>query len=400
MSIFKATKRQIFYYDYWLILVTTALLSIGFLLLASASMGISDKLYHGPFHFLSHQAIYLLLGIIIGFFVIRIPLDFWEKFGGYLLLASIFLLMLVLVPGIGHQVNGSIRWISLGPISLQVSEFTKFAVIIYSAGYLLRRRDEVRAGIKGFIKPLILLGIISGLLLLEPDFGAIVVMVLTVLGMMYLAGARLWQFIILLLLVGAALGMLAIVSPYRLMRLTSFLNPWAKPFDSGYQLVQSLIAFGRGGIFGTGLGNSIQKLFYLPEAHTDFLFAVLAEELGIIGQLTVLGLFSFLVARTLYLGQLAARANNLFASYLAYGLGLLLGLQAIINVGVNLGLLPTKGLALPFMSYGGSSTLFNCAIAAVLLRTYHEVKRDNMFTPRTYFLETKLQNKAQKTVNI
>jgi cell division protein FtsW len=182
--------------------------------------------------------------------------------------------------------------------------------------------------------------------------------------------------------------MLAVVSPYRLMRLTSFLNPWAKPFDSGYQLVQSLIAFGRGGIFGVGLGNSIQKLFYLPEAHTDFLFAVLAEELGIVGQVVVLGLFSFLVSRALYLGRMAARVGNLFASYLAYGLGLLLGLQMIINVGVNLGLLPTKGLTLPFMSYGGSSMLFNCMIIAILLRIYHEVKRDMAFVPRSYFLST------------
>ncbi len=389
-------KRSVFYYDYWLMLATFALLAIGFLLVASASMGISDKFYHSPFHFLSHQAIYLLVGITVAFFVLYIPLSFWEKTGGYLLLASIFLLMLVLVPGIGHQVNGSIRWLGFGPISLQVSEFAKFAVIIYSAGYLLRRQDEIRAGVKGFLKPLILLGIISSLLLLEPDFGAIVVMVLTLLGMMYLAGARLWQFIILLLLVGAALGMLAVISPYRLMRLTSFLNPWAKPFDSGYQLVQSLIAFGRGGIFGVGLGNSIQKLFYLPEAHTDFLFAVLAEELGIIGQVVVLGLFSFLVARALYLGQMAARAQNWFASYLAYGLGLLLGLQMLINVGVNLGLLPTKGLTLPFMSYGGSSMLFNCAIVAVLLRTYHEVKRDEIFAPRTYFLKTKVKKPVYK----
>ncbi|EKE00667.1 MAG: Cell division protein FtsW [uncultured bacterium] len=395
MNIFTKIKNTNFYYDYWLMLVAFALLAIGFLLLASASMGISDKFYHSPFHFLSHQAIYLLLGIMVGFFVLQLPLSFWERAGGYLLLASIFLLMLVLVPGVGRHVNGSVRWIGFGPISLQVSEFAKVAVTIYSAGYLLRRQDEVRVGVKGFIKPLILLGIVSGLLLLEPDFGAIVVMVLTLLGMMYLAGARLWQFIVLLLLVGAALGMLAVVSPYRLMRLTSFLNPWAKPFDSGYQLVQSLIAFGRGGVFGVGLGNSIQKLFYLPEAHTDFLFAVLAEELGIIGQVVVLSLFSFLVARALYLGQMAARIKNWFASYLAYGLGLLLGLQVVINVGVNLGLLPTKGLTLPFMSYGGSSMLFNCIIIAILLRVYHEVKRGEATTPRSYFLATKVK----RTIN-
>jgi cell division protein FtsW len=225
MNIFSKFKPVIFYFDYWLMLVTFALITIGFLLLASASLGISDKFYHTPFHFLFHQTVYLAIGIIFSFFVTQIPLVFWEKIGGYLLLLSIFLLMLVLVPGIGHQVNGSIRWLKFGPITLQVSEFAKFSVIIYNAGYLLRRQDEIREGIKGFIKPLILLGILSGLLLLEPDFGAIVVMTLTVLGMMYLAGARLWQFIILLLLVGMVLGMLAVISPYRLMRLTSFLNP-------------------------------------------------------------------------------------------------------------------------------------------------------------------------------
>ena len=205
MNIFSKDKYAVYYYDHWLILAAFALLAIGFLLLASASMGVSDKIYHNPFHFLSHQAVYLFLGMITVFFVKRIPLGFWEEISGYLLLASMFLLMLVLVPGIGREVNGSTRWLRLGLFSLQVSEFAKFAVVIYSASYLLRRQDEVRANIKGFIKPLMLLGIISGLLLLEPDFGAIVVMILTMLGMMYLAGARLWQFIILFLLVGGVL---------------------------------------------------------------------------------------------------------------------------------------------------------------------------------------------------
>lgn len=393
LNIFSREKKSVYYYDYWLLLLTAALLVVGFLLLASASMGISGKIYHNPFHFLSRQAAYIFVGIIAIFFGKQLSLPFWEKIGGYLLLLSIFLLMLVLVPGIGKEVNGSTRWLGIGPFSLQVSEFAKFSLVIYSAGYLLRRQSEMRAGIKGFMKPLILAGMISSLLLLEPDFGAIVVMTLTLLGMLYLAGARLWQFIIILLLAGTVLGMLAAISPYRLMRLTSFLNPWAKPFDSGYQLVQSLIAFGRGGIFGVGLGNSIQKLFYLPEAHTDFLFAVLAEEFGIFGQLVVLGLFSAMVARAFYLGLMAAKIKNWFASYLAYGLGLLIGLQVIINVGVNMGLLPTKGLTLPFMSYGGSSMLFNCAIIAVLLRVHHEIILKTIFMPKGYFLTTKIKNR-------
>ena len=363
------------------------------MLLASASLGIADKWYHSPFHFLSRQIIYLGISIVVVIFVKQIPLYIWAEISGYLLLSSMFLLMLILVPGIGREVNGSTRWLRLGIISLQVSEFAKSAMVIYIASYLLRRQDEVRVSIRGFIKPLMLLCIVSYLLILEPDFGAIVVMTLTMLGMMYLAGARLWQFIILLLLVVTTLAALAILSPYRLMRLTSFLNPWSKPFDNGYQLVQSLIAFGRGGIFGTGLGNSIQKLFYLPEAHTDFLFAVLAEEFGIFGQVIVLGLFSCLVGRALYIGSFAAKVKNPFASYLAYGIGLLIGLQVIINIGVNIGLLPTKGLTLPFMSYGGSSMLFNCLTIAILLRIYHEVTLQAAFTPKTYFLNTKVKNK-------
>lgn len=387
-------KPSAFYYDYWLVLSVFSLFAIGFLLLASASMGISDKLYHTPFHFLSRQAIYLLLGIIVLFFIRQIPLSLWEKISGYLLLASILLLILVLMPGIGKEVNGSTRWIGLGIASLQTSEFAKLALVIYIASYLLRHQQEVQQNIRGFLNPLILLGIIAWLLLLEPDFGAIVVILVTILGMMFLAGARLWQFIVLLLLVAVALGTISIISPYRVMRLTSFLNPWAKPFDSGYQLVQSLIAFGRGGIFGVGLGNSIQKLFYLPEAHTDFLFAVLAEEFGIFGQVIVIGLFSLFIARTFYLGHLATKIKNWFAAYLAYGLGLLIGIQVIINIGVNIGLLPTKGLTLPFMSYGGSSMLFNSVIIAILLRVHHEVTLKANFAPRSYFLTTKVKKEA------
>lgn len=393
LDFFSKDKYSVYYYDYWLILIAISLLAVGFLLVASSSMGVSEKIYRNPFHFLSHQTAYLFVGIATGFVVKQIPLKLWQKTSGYLLLGCMFSLMIVLVPGIGREVNGSTRWINFGMFSLQVSEFAKFAVVIYSASYLMRRQNEVRLSIKGFVKPLILLGLIAGLLLLEPDFGAVVVMILVMLGMMYLAGARLWQFMILLLIVCGALATLAVVSPYRLMRLTSFLNPWAKPFDSGYQLVQSLIAFGRGGIFGVGLGNSIQKLFYLPEAHTDFLFAVLAEEFGVFGQIIVLSLFSFFVARAFYLGQMAAKIRYWFASYLAYGLGLLIGLQVIINVGVNIGLLPTKGLTLPFMSYGGSSMLFNCIIVAVLLRIHHEVTLESEFAPKTYFLTTKVKGK-------
>lgn len=374
MNYFINKKQAVFYYDYLLIIIVSSLLTIGFILLTSASLGISEKWYHNPLHFILHQTFYLIIGITATLTIKRISLGIYEKFSGYLLILSVFFLIIVLLPGIGHQVNGSTRWIRLFVISIQVSEFTKSAMVIYMASYLSRKQDEVRISIKGFLKPLILLAMISFLLILEPDFGAMVIVILTILGMMYLAGARLWQFLVLLVLIGIAIGILAIISPYRLIRLTSFLNPWEKPFDSGYQLIQSLIAFGRGGIFGVGLGNGVQKLFYLPEVHTDFLFAVLAEEFGIFGQMIVIGLFSSLVGRSFYLGQMAMKIKNYFSGYLAYGFGLLLGLQMIINIGVNIGLLPTKGLTLPFMSYGGSSMIFNCIIFAILLRIFHEIK--------------------------
>ncbi len=384
-------KQAAYYYDYWLVLAIFSLLAIGLLLLASASMGVAGKFYHNPFHFLFRQIIYLLVSLVTIFFAKRVPLAFWLKTSGYLLLGAIVLLVLVLVPGVGRSVNGSIRWLGLGFASLQVSEFAKFAIVIYLAGYLERRQEEVRTNIRGFIKPLVLLGMVGSLLILEPDFGAIVVIISTMLGMTYLAGARLSQFIVLLVIILAGLAAIAVISPYRVMRLTSFLNPWARPFDSGYQLVQSLIAFGRGGIFGVGLGNSIQKLFYLPEAHTDFLFAILAEEFGVFGQIIVIGIFTFLVSRAFYIGYIAARVRNWFGSYLAYGIGLSIGIQVIINVGVNMGLLPTKGLTLPFMSYGGSSMLFNCLSIALLLRVYHEVMLQASFTPKSYFLSTKVK---------
>lgn len=393
-------KPKIYYYDYWIIVGAATLIAVGLLLLASASMGISDRQFHQPFHYLYRQIMFLILGIGIGIFILQIPLSYWEKHSGYLLIISLALLIAVLIPGLGREVNGSIRWLGFGPLGIQVSEFAKFAIVIYAAGYLVRRQEEVRASLLGFIKPLFILAIMSGLLLLEPDFGAVVVITMTLLGMMYLAGARLWQFILLLILVGIALGALAISSPYRIMRLTAFLNPWAKPFDSGYQLIQSLIAFGRGGIFGVGLGNGIQKLFYLPEAHTDFLFAVLAEELGIIGQFAVLALFTGFVGRILYLGKMAQQREQTFAEYLAYGLGLLIGMQVIINVGVNIGILPTKGLTLPFMSYGGSSMLFNCAIIAILVRVYHEVRSQAIIAPKVYYvgsnrsLKSEIRNKT------
>ncbi len=359
-------------YDRYLLLATIALLVFGLLMVASTSIVIAAKLYHQPFHFLFRQIAYLLLGIILGTIIFKMPVKAWQPLGMILLFISFILLTLVLVPKIGREVNGSMRWLGIGPIGLQVSEFAKIAVIIYLADYLVRHAHAVRTHISGFVKPLVLLGIIALLLLREPDFGATSVIVATSLGMLFLAGVRLWQFAVLFGGVAAAMAALAISSPYRMLRLTSFLNPWANQFDSGYQLTQSLIAFGRGGWFGVGLGDSVQKLFYLPEAHTDFLFAVLTEELGLMGGLVVLVLFAIVVGRALAIGRKAYAENRHFAAYLAYGFGIETALQVLINIGVNAGVLPTKGLTLPFMSYGGSSLLMMCVVVAILLRIDHE----------------------------
>lgn len=365
-------QQQAFHYDHWLLISALFLVGLGLVMVASASMVISDRNYGYPFHFIIRQSIYLGLGIIIGAIVTRIKIEFWEKVSGYLLLISLGLLVLVLVPHIGHEVNGSRRWIGFGPFRVQVSEVVKFCVVVYLASYCVRRQKEVQESVLGFIKPMVLLAIICFLLLLEPDFGAMAVIMITAMGMLFLAGVRLWQFVVLLILVAAAMALVAIAAPYRMERLTTFMHPWLHQFGSGYQLTQSLIAFGRGGWFGVGLGNSIQKLFYLPEAHTDFLFAVLAEELGLVGTLSVIGFFGLFIGRILKIGYIAHQQQRLFSSFLAFGFGFWLSLQAMVNIGVNAGVLPTKGLTLPMMSYGGSSMIINCIVIAILLRIANE----------------------------
>jgi cell division protein FtsW len=269
-------------------------------------------------------------------------------------------------------VKGSARWIGYGTFKIQASEIAKFAVVVYIAGYCLRRNNEIRRSITGFIKPLGLLGIIALLLLREPDFGATVVIVTTALGMMFLAGMRVQHFLLLFGLIGVAFGVLAVIEPYRLERLTTFLNPWENPYHSGYQLTQSLIAFGRGGWLGVGLGHSIQKLFYLPEAHTDFVFAVIAEEFGLLGAFVVIALFTFLVLRIFWIGRKSQHLGKHFAGFLAYGFGLWIAIQFVVSIGVNTGVLPTKGLTLPLVSYGGNSMLISCVLIAVLLRIDYE----------------------------
>lgn len=364
--------RPIVLYDRYLLLATIALLVLGLLMVASTSIVISERLYSQPFHYLFRQLLYLVLGIILAVGAFRMGVSSWQKLSVGLLFVCYVLLALVLVHGIGREVNGSMRWLGFGPFGMQVSELTKVAAIIYLAGYLVRHDKQVRTKVSGFAKPLLLFALLAVLLLREPDFGAATVILATALGMLFLAGVRLWQFAVLLGIVVVAFATLAFTSPYRLLRLTTFLHPWVAQFNSGYQLTQSLIAFGRGGWFGVGLGESIQKLFYLPEAHTDFLFAVLTEELGLLGGLVVIALFVIVVARAMMIGRKAYIEGRFFAAYLAYGFGMELALQVMINIGVNTGMLPTKGLTLPFMSYGGSSLLMMCVIVAILLRIDHE----------------------------
>ncbi len=370
-------KQNLFYLDRYLVVPAAFLIGMGLLMVASSSMVISESQYHTPFNYLIHQAGYLAFGLTALAFVLFLPIKFWYRISGYCVLITIALLLFVLVPGVGREVNGSMRWINLGFMTLQVSELAKLFFIIYLAGYLERREDEVREKFSGFIKPFLVLALIALLLLQQPDFGTVAVITVASILLLFLAGARLFPLIIIVVLAGSALTLLAITAPYRLVRLTTFLHPWANQFDSGYQLTQSLIAFGRGGFFGVGLGNSIQKLFYLPEAHTDFLFAVLGEELGFMGEMFVILLFAGLITRVFLIAYRDYQVNELFHAYLGWGLGLIMGFQAFINMAVNCGLLPTKGLTLPLLSYGGTSILVNCVMLGIFLRLSYENWRES-----------------------
>lgn len=363
--------------DVLLLISALSLLGLGLVMVASSSISIAERQLSDPLYYFWRQFSYSIAGLVAGFIVFKVKLDVLQKLGPSLIIVSMFLLMLVLIPGLGKNINGSIRWLNLGFISLQVSEFVKLATVIYLAGYLVRHNEEVRTQLSGFFRPLLLIFIISLLLILEPDFGAVVVIAMTAMGMLWLGGASFFQFIFLTLTMAASLSLVAISSPYRMERLTTFLNPWADPYNSGFQLTQALIAFGRGEWFGVGLGASVQKLFYLPEAHTDFVLAVLAEELGLFSIILVIAAFTFIVIRALMIGRRAEKRERPFTAYLSYGLGIWLALQAFINVGVNMGVLPTKGLTLPLMSYGGSSLIIMCVVIALILRADYETRKDD-----------------------
>ena len=358
--------------DQVMLLIVSSIVLIGIVVVTSASMSIASKEAGDPFLYLERQFVLVVAGAIAASFAFAIRTEWLEKSALLLLALAGILLVAVLIPGIGHSVNGSRRWIRLAGFNFQASEAARVMVLIFIASYAVRRESELRSSLMGLIKPLLVVGIFFGLLLMEPDFGAAVVLTATAFGVLFVAGAR-WRDVIGLAVIGAGLlAAVAVSSPYRLRRLTSFRNPWEDPFDSGFQLTQSLIAIGRGGWTGVGLGESVQKLFYLPEAHTDFLFAVLAEELGLFGVLLTIGLFVALAWRALYIARLANEAGLKFQSYLAAGFGIWVAIQAFINMGVNMGALPTKGLTLPFMSYGRSSLIVTLAWVGIVLRVYHE----------------------------
>jgi len=363
-----------FAFDPWLIGTVAALLLVGLIMVASASIGVSERETGNAFFYFQRQLIYVGLGLVAALLAIAIPTSVWEKHSIYLLGGAFVLLVLVLVPGLGHEVNGSRRWVRLGIMNFQVSELARVMLLTYIASYAVRRSDELCSSFKGFIKPVAVLGAAAVLLLAEPDFGAATVLMATGLAVLFLAGVRLHHLLVPVLVAVAGMALLAVTSSYRMRRLTAFRNPWDDPFDSGFQLVQSLIAIGRGEWFGVGLGSSVQKLFYLPEAHTDFVFAVLAEEFGFVGVVAVVGLFALLVGRALDISRKAADAGLTFQSYLAASIGIWLGLQAFVNIGVNMGLLPTKGLTLPLLSYGGSSMLVTLGVLGILLRIHHETQ--------------------------
>jgi len=362
-----------FYLDTLLLSACMGILVLGYIMVASASLHLGEKLANDSFYFPKHQLVHVFMGLAAAVFVASRPLAFWERSAKALFLLGLLLLVVVLVPGLGKSVNGSVRWLSILGLRIQVSEVFKLISVVYMATFITNRLELVRTSWQGMLRPMAMLAVGCALLLREPDFGSAAVVVTVAMGMLYLAGARLVQFGILLAFAGAGAGYLVLTSAYRLKRVLSFSDPWADPLNTGFQLTQALIAFGRGEWVGVGLGSSVQKLFFLPEAHTDFLFSVIGEELGLMGACVVIFLFSVIVWRAFVIGRQAERVDKRFAAFVAYGLGIWFGLQAFINMGVNMGMLPTKGLTLPLMSYGGGSMIVMCSALALLFRVRSEV---------------------------
>ncbi|EAQ63374.1 cell division protein FtsW [Marinomonas sp. MED121] len=371
----RISLKELYEIDFIFICSLFAILVMGFVMVSSASVSVSDDLFGHPYHFMTRQLIYLVLAILVGVLVVNISTDTLQRWGVAMMLLSLFLLLLVLMPGIGKSVNGSQRWINLIVFNLQASEVAKVCMVVYMSGYLVRRADQVREQWSGFIIPLGLTFCFLVLLLLEPDFGASVVLLGTVMAMLFLGGARVYQFILVLFIACCALAVVAVSESYRMKRLMNFIDPWADPFNEGYQLSQALIAYGRGEWFGLGLGNSVQKLSYLPEAHTDFVFSIWVEETGMLGGIVLILLFAVLVSRIFRIGNKALSLSRPFAGYMCYGFSILIVAQVVINVGVNTGFLPTKGLTLPLISYGGSSLIITLCSLFIVARVNIENNR-------------------------
>lgn len=358
--------------DQTLMLLCFSLLGIGFIMVTSASLHLGVKMANDISHYPFKQLAHIIIGLMLGALMTQVTMKTWEEKGQRLFIIGLVLLLVVLIPGFGIKVNGSIRWLSIFGFRIQVSEVMKFFAVIYIAGYATRHIGHVRRSAFGLLRPLTLFSLACVLLLKEPDFGSSVVLMIIAMGVMFLGGARLSQFAVVLVVLVSLAVMVVYASPYKMARVLSFTDPWADFRKSGFQLAQALISFGQGGFWGVGLGNGIQKLFYLPEAHTDFLFSVLAEELGLIGVIVVIGLFAGLVSRAFAIGEMAERGGQHFSALVAYGLGIWFGFQAFVNMGVNMGMLPTKGLTLPLMSYGGGSMIVMCSAIAVLFRIHYE----------------------------
>lgn len=374
---FAVVDKPLFYY-------VVALLALGIVMVASSSLAIADKHVGYAFHYFQNQVIYIAISLCVATFLFFVPPQKIFGHGGYLIILSFLLLLLVLLPEIGTLVNGSRRWLDLGIVTIQPSEFVKLFLVIYISDYIARHREHIRADAWGLLKPMAVVALIGVLLILEPDYGTMVVIVVMTLGMLWLTPVRIRHFLLLACTCAAVLSIIAVAEPYRLKRLLTFTDPWQDQFDSGYQLTQSLIAIGSGGWFGVGLGNSMQKLFYLPEAHTDFIFAVFAEEFGLVGVCVLLLMFGLLVRRCFYIGDKALREDFVASAYFAYGIGIWIAVQSMVNMAVAMGIVPTKGITLPFISAGGSSLLALLAAIGILMRIHYEVQtRVFVFKPDT-----------------
>jgi cell division protein FtsW len=355
--------------DPTLLLLIGTILCVGLVMLTSASISVAERNMGNPFHYFERQMNAVIAGLIGAAIMLYIPSRVWERIGLLLVIGAVGMLILVLIPGFGSTVNGSTRWLNVGGVNImQVSEPARLLMLMYISGYAVRHQAELRESFIGFAKPMLLIGIVCVLLLLEPDFGATVVMLAIALSVLFVSGARLRDFFGISLVVLAGMAFLAVASPYRMARLMGFIDPWADPYNSGFQLTQSLIAIGSGEVFGVGLGGSVQKLFYLPEAHTDFVFAVIAEEFGLMGSLAVIAMFAALVWRALIVARESAESGRLYQANLAFGFAVWQAMQVFINLGVNMGILPTKGLTLPLISYGRSSLVVTLIGLGLLLR--------------------------------